>query len=80
MVLESFYGTFFCGISGSIAVPSAIFGGGSVPIAISYVGCVGNEATLLDCSHHESTCSHNQDAGVRCHMRTSKCVLVVLQF
>ncbi len=52
---------------------TASFGQGTIPIAISSVGCAGNEATLLDCPYHASSCSHSQDAGVRCHVRTGKC-------
>ena len=57
---------------GSIALRSASFGQGTVPIAITNVGCTGHEARLLDCPHTENTCSHSADAGVRCHVRTSE--------
>ena len=56
-----------------MAVLNTRFGQGSVPIAMGSVACVGNEATLLDCPHIESpSCSHVNDAGVACHVRTSK--------
>ena len=69
----------FFSIVGSVAVTSSsVFGAGTIPIAISGVGCFGNEPTLLDCSYSESSCSHSQDAGVRCHVRTSKNALLLI--
>ncbi len=51
-----------------------------MPLAISNVGCYGNEMRILDCPHSELSCSHSQDAGVRCHARTSKCMHEYLMF
>ena len=61
--------------TGSVAVPRAVFGQGTLQIAMSDVRCVGNEASLLECAYNENSlyCSHGNDAGVRCHIQTSKC-------
>ena len=52
------------------APKSAIFGPGSGLSWYSYVGCVGTEVNLTECSKFLSSigsaCSHNQDAGVVC--------------
>ena len=66
-------------IIGSVAVYSAVFGQGILQIAMSNVQCVGNEASLLECAYSESSCSHSNDAGVRCHIRTSKCTDFILK-
>ena len=60
--------------TGSVAVPRAVFGQGTLQIAMSDVRCVGNEASLLECGYNENSryCSHGNDAGVRCHIQTSK--------
>lgn len=43
------------------------FGGGSGPILMQDVQCLGNEAYLLFCSSsRENYCFHYEDAGVRC--------------
>lgn len=60
---------------GSVATILASFGQGSVPIALSNVGCSGGELRLLDCSATyltSSSCHHGEDAGVRCHIQTGK--------
>ena len=40
------------------------------PILLDNVGCRGNESSLLQCSHRGigvyRSCSHYEDAGVRC--------------
>ena len=41
------------------------------PIFMDNVGCRGNESSLLECSHRGGigvyrSCSHSEDAGVRC--------------
>ena len=60
---------------GAIAYISAFFGRGGGPIALSYLQCVGNEERLVDCvSGVGRTCSHTEDAGVRCQVQTSKCL------
>ncbi len=45
------------------------FGAGSGLIALSDVGCSGEEPNLLNCAHSGigvHHCNHNEDAGVRC--------------
>ena len=52
------------------APTSAIFGPGSGVSWYSYVGCVGTEVNLTECSKSlssiGSSCSHSRDAGVVC--------------
>ena len=48
---------------------SAHYGQGSGQILLSNVNCVGNESTIVNCSHNGwgiNSCSHDEDAGVRC--------------
>ena len=45
------------------------FGGGSVPIYLTNVRCIGGESSLLDCPSEvaeEGSCRRSEDAGVRC--------------
>ena len=55
---------------GSIPYASASqYGKGTGPIFISRLNCQGNEPNLLNCPHrlvHSSSCSHNNDVGVKC--------------
>ena len=48
----------------------ATFGAGSGPSWYNYVGCIGTEHSLAECSksisHTGSACSHSRDAGVIC--------------
>ena len=44
----------------------ASFGRGSGPIIMSYVGCNGLETHLANCTYYIRSCSHSEDAGVRC--------------
>jgi len=57
------------GLSGT-AIESASFGQGSGPILLDSVTCSGNESTLASCGHLgvgvTRSCSHSNDAGVRC--------------
>ena len=50
------------------AVHRAMFGQGSssYPIHIEQARCTGGERNLTGCPHGSSTCSHSEDAGVRC--------------
>ena len=55
--------------TGAVAILEATFGAGNGLIFMNEVGCTGNEASILECSHvgncdHE--CSHFEDAGVMC--------------
>ena len=62
--------------TGAVAISSALFGQGAGPITLSYVGCTGRETRLSDCPSWSVYCNHNQDAGVRCHMRSGDCNIV----
>ena len=50
---------------------SSYFGQGSGPIWLDSVTCTGNESTLASCVHLgvniTRSCSHIEDAGVRCY-------------
>ena len=49
------------------AYHSAFFGEGYGPVMLGYVDCNGDEASLLDCEHVNTTqCNHSSDAGVDC--------------
>ena len=52
----------------AIAVFHAAFGQGTGPVLLRDVRCIGNEYSLLSCSHSEivNYCSHYNDAGVLC--------------
>ena len=56
--------------SSGIAIISAGFGQGSGSILLDSVTCTGSESTLASCGHLglnvTRTCSHAEDAGVRC--------------
>ena len=47
----------------------SLFGGGSGPIWLDEVSCIGTEVELTQCDHNGfgiEDCSHFEDAGVRC--------------
>ena len=51
------------------ATVSAYYGQGSGQIWLGNVNCVGNESTVVNCSHDgwgNHSCSHGEDAGVKC--------------
>lgn len=50
----------------------AQFGQGTGQIFLTNLRCIGNETRLVNCSTVAGrTCSHAEDAGVRCLPRTS---------
>lgn len=55
--------------TGSISRRYAYYGMGSGPILLSDLYCTGTESNMLECNRNmygTLSCSHNQDAGVRC--------------
>lgn len=53
----------------AIALIKAAYGQGKGPILLDNVRCMGNEASLFDCSQLElrnHDCHHREDAGVLC--------------
>ena len=55
---------------GAEALGQATFGEGTGRIWLGGVQCMENETSLLNCSSVSSTCTHAQDAGVRCPQGT----------
>jgi len=80
--------------SSGLPIYSAHFGQGSGSIWLDSVMCTGNESTLVSCGHlgvniTRRSCSHSEDAGVRCSGEFSKhyflytvilCVCVLQRF
>ena len=57
----------FSALTGAVAFPGSTFGAGSGYIFYGDVACDGSEASLDDCSSTIApSCSHSEDAGVRC--------------
>lgn len=52
--------------TGAQAVGSAFFGQGTGTIVLAGLMCIGTESNLLDCPRLTPSCTHMQDAGVRC--------------
>ena len=50
------------------AYSNAYYGQGTGPILLDSFHCTGVESSLLDCryNHNSRSCSHSDDAGVRC--------------
>ena len=56
-----------------ISNAALVYGYGVGSILLNNLACQGNEARLIDCpSGTVTSCSHSEDAGVRCHSQTSK--------
>lgn len=61
-----------------MATVGANFGQGTGSIALSDVRCSGTEARLKDCpSGIATSCSHTEDAGVRCHAQTGNDTVIM---
>jgi len=61
----------------SMAWNESHFGGGSGPIWLDDVFCLGSESTVYECAHSGGrihNCKHTEDVGVTC---SSKCLTVV---
>ena len=58
------------GYDGALSAPrAAAFGQGTGPIWLDNVRCIGNEKSILRCSHQGwgiENCGHSKDAGVVC--------------
>ena len=69
--------------SSGTAIESAGFGQGSGSIWLDNIVCIGNESTLIRCGHLgvniTRSCSHSEDAGVRCYGEQGKALLYFLQ-
>ena len=65
--------------SSGTAIGSAGFGQGSGSIWLDSVSCTGSESTLASCGHFgvniTKSCSHAEDAGVRCSRLQSKMLI-----
>ena len=58
-------------VLGSTALFAAYFGQGTGSIVLNHVQCTGSETRLIDCpSEAVTSCSHSEDAGVRCLPKT----------
>ena len=59
------------GYSGALSAPGdAAFGQGTIQIWLDDLQCVGDETSILECSHRGwgvHSCGHSRDAGVVCH-------------
>ena len=56
-------------VIGAKARTYAFYGQGSGPIMLTSVGCIGEEPSLLNCTHYGygvTSCGHYEDAGVHC--------------
>ena len=66
--MEVDYCACMCMYVGSMALGGAAFGEGSGVIIITSLSCSGGERGLANCSYSAgmNSCTHAQDAGVRC--------------
>lgn len=71
LIFSSEAGNYTILFSGTVATARANFGQGTGPIYRSNLRCNGSEARLVDCSSVIGrTCTHREDAGVRCQVQT----------
>ena len=52
-----------------VALALSEFGGGTGPIFLDEVECIGSERSISECGNDgigENDCYHDEDAGVRC--------------
>ena len=60
---------------------NAYFGQGSGPVWLDYLLCTGSESTIASCGHLgfnvTRSCSHYEDAGVRCYAQGTACVPII---
>ena len=60
--------------AGAIGLHVAFFGEGVGIILLDDIECIGNESSILDCSHlgiGTSNCFHNEDVSVLCQGNSS---------
>ena len=54
-------------VLGAVAFINAHYGQGTGLVHLNYVHCSGSEQSLFQCPHNLiSSCSHSEDAGIRC--------------
>ena len=61
-----------------MAFPNGQYGGGSGVIVMGFVDCNSHEKRLIDCPQSTATrsCSHSEDAGVRCLSNEGKYIFM----
>ena len=64
---------------GAQAIANGQYSGGAGVIVMSFVDCDSHENRLIDCPQSTATrtCSHSEDAGVRCRSNEGKSVAIV---
>ena len=66
-----------CPFLGVAALTHASFGQGTGRIWLDNVQCTGSQRALMDCAASSSgndSCTHAQDAGVRCQSGVLQCI------